>query len=98
MDFLEELLKERHLCPLGGMEHQPEGWSFSSHSGAEGTMHGSHGLDSTAERPCSVEMLHKPCLPALYSGSRVKQVLLFNLLLFEIFYCSQLHAILNVHP
>ena len=61
------------------MEHQPEGWSFSSHSGAEGTMQAAMGLDGIAERPCSVEMLHKPCLPPLYSVHvGRKQVLLFN--------------------
>lgn len=44
-------------------------------------------------------MLHKPCLLPLYSvHMERKQMLLFNLLLFEIFYCIQLHAILNGTP
>ena len=44
-------------------------------------------------------MLHKPCLLPLYSVHvERKQMPLFNLLLFEIFYCIQLHAILNGTP
>lgn len=100
MDFLKSCLKRGALFALW------VAWNTNPRAGASAAILGPRGLctaamgsDSTAERPCSVEMLHKPCLPALYSVHvERKQVLLFNLLLFEIFYCSQLHAILNGTP
>ena len=105
MDFLKSCLKRGALFTLW------VAWNTNPRAGASAAILGQRGLcmeamdsDSIAERPCSwnpcsIEMLHKPCLLPLYSvHMERKQMLLFNLLLFEIFYCIQLHAILNGTP
>lgn len=74
-------LGEVPLLPFYGIQHKHEGWSFSSHFGAQGTVHGSHWLrwSSTDRALFLTTVLHKVWLTPFM---REKQMLLFHLLSF----------------